>query len=73
MLAAEHKRKALDFAEGLRPVAEQVVGSGARTTREVAEVLNLMDVPSREGGRWHHASAARLLRRLELSTFPVEP
>lgn len=71
VLADQHRRAALDFAETIRPNVDLVLASGATTTRQIADGLNALDVETREGGRWHHSSAARLLKRLHL--FPAMP
>lgn len=63
-LAAQHKADAVAYAETMRGAINAAVLSGAQTTREIADFLNTAGVSSRQGGRWHPASAARLLHRL---------
>jgi DNA invertase Pin-like site-specific DNA recombinase len=64
VLAAEHKRGAMDFAESVRVPVEEAVRAGAATNVDVAGWLNDRGVLSREGGRWHATTVARLRRRL---------
>lgn len=71
VLAVQHKRAALVFAETVKPSLIMVMASGAVTTRQIADGLNALEVATREGGRWHHSSAGRLMKRLHL--FPVMP
>lgn len=64
MLAARHKASATAYAMQVQGAVVSAVGSGARTTREIADHLNAAGVPSRQGGRWHPANVARVLARL---------
>jgi DNA invertase Pin-like site-specific DNA recombinase len=65
VLASRHKADATAYALQLKPAIMEAVQSGALTMRQVADHLNFIGVPSRQGGRWHPASVARLIRRLE--------
>ncbi|GAA0869756.1 recombinase family protein [Brevundimonas basaltis] len=73
VLAAEHKRLAALFAETVRPQVEAVLATGATTTRQIADGLNAMEIATREAGRWHHSGVSKLLRRLDIITFPAKP
>jgi DNA invertase Pin-like site-specific DNA recombinase len=68
VLATDHKRKAEEFAESLRLPVEEAMRSGAATHAEIAATLNAWAVPTRETGRWHATTVARLLKRLGLRT-----
>lgn len=63
-LAEWHKAHAAKFAEKVRPDLEAGIRSGAKTTRALAIYLNGANVPAREGGLWHPAGVARVLKRL---------
>jgi DNA invertase Pin-like site-specific DNA recombinase len=64
VLAARHKADAIAYAETLRSAINAAIQSGARTTREIADYLNAVGIPSRQSRRWHPASVARVLQRL---------
>jgi DNA invertase Pin-like site-specific DNA recombinase len=64
VLAARNKAEAAAYAEQLRAAVDAAVQSGSRTTREIAKYLNALGVASRQGGRWHPASVARVVSRL---------
>lgn len=72
ILAARHKADATEFAVQVQGGIVSAVVSGARTTREIADHLNAAGVSSRQGGRWHPANIARVLRRLDIAR-PVVP
>lgn len=61
-LAELHKASAAAHAKEIFPAIVAARRLGARTTRQLAESLNGMGISSREGGRWHPASVARVLR-----------
>lgn len=63
VLAAEHKRQAVAFAAALRPEIARARSAGALTCRELADALNCRGVRTREGGTWHPATVARVIRR----------
>ena len=63
-LAAQHRAGATAYAETLREAVARASDAGARTTGAIAEYLNATGVASRQGGLWHPASVARVLRRL---------
>ena len=65
-LAAQHRTEAVAYAERVRAAIDSATIAGAHTTREMAEHLNAAGIPSRQGGRWHPANVARVLRRLGL-------
>jgi DNA invertase Pin-like site-specific DNA recombinase len=64
VLAERHKAKAVEYAWQVAPAISAARQAGARTTRQIAECLNAMGVPSRQGGHWHPANVARAVRRL---------
>jgi DNA invertase Pin-like site-specific DNA recombinase len=70
VLAAKNKRSAHDFAETVRGSVEEAFRAGATTNAEIAERLNQRGVPSRECGRWHTTSVARLMKRLQPTSLP---
>lgn len=73
VLAAEHRQAAGAFAESQRSVVDALRRRGCRTTRDFADGLNELGVPTREGGRWHPATISRVLQRLkEPPIYPVE-
>ena len=65
MLALQYKAEAGSYALALQGAILAAKGTGAKTTREIAEKLNEGSIPSRQGCRWHPASVARVLRRLQ--------
>lgn len=64
VLAARHRAAAGAYAEAVRDAIASAMASGAKTTREIADHLNKSGLPSRQGGRWHPASVARVTKRL---------
>lgn len=65
VLAKRHQTEAVERAEGYRETVEDLRNSGARTVKSITEALNSLEVPSPGGGRWHHRSTWKLLRRLD--------
>jgi DNA invertase Pin-like site-specific DNA recombinase len=63
-LAAQHKAEATEFAVTISAAVAAARTAGARTAQQIAEHLNAAGIPSRQCGRWHPASVARVLRRL---------
>ncbi|MDR5727946.1 MAG: recombinase family protein [Terriglobia bacterium] len=63
-LAEKHKADATAYAATLQEAIAVATDAGARTTRRIADHLNAVDIPSRQGGRWHPSNVARVLRRL---------
>lgn len=64
VLAPRNRQQARADAEALRPLVEEIRQDGATTVRAMAEVLNERGIEGPRGGRWHVASAHRLLQRL---------
>jgi DNA invertase Pin-like site-specific DNA recombinase len=64
VLAERHKAEAAEYARQIAPAISAARQTGAQTARQIAECLNVMGVPSRQGGHWHPANVARTLRRL---------
>ena len=65
VLGAQHNAAAREHAATLEPLIRRAQSEGAITCRAVAAFLNAGGILTREGGRWHPASVARVLRRLE--------
>ena len=72
-LAARHNAEATAYAITISDVIKNAVASGARTTRQIAGYLNAAGIPSRQGGHWHPANVARILRRLCLVPYGSPP
>ncbi len=53
--------KAKGFASALLPVVEACMFRGASTLRELAQMLNAMNVKTAKGSEWHPTSVSRLL------------
>jgi DNA invertase Pin-like site-specific DNA recombinase len=64
VLAEQHRAAATAYAFEVQGAIEAAAKAGARTTKQIADHLNGAKLPSRQGGRWHSASVARVLRRL---------
>lgn len=64
VLARRHKAEAAEYATQIAPAIQEAFDAGARTTRQIAERLNEKKLPSRQGGRWHPANTARVVRYL---------
>lgn len=64
---AQANREAADgFAANVLPIIERIQLDGFRTTRAIADQLNLRRVsPARAGGTWHASAVGNLLRRKE--------
>jgi DNA invertase Pin-like site-specific DNA recombinase len=69
VLAERHKAEAIEYARRIGPAFSAAQEAGARTVRQIAERLNEMGVPSRQGGQWHPANVARTVRRLAADGF----
>lgn len=63
-LAAQHRRDALQFAEGLRPLIFEFL-SRRMTLQSIAAELNFRGFRTREGVRWSAGTAHRLVGRLK--------
>ena len=66
VLAEKHKADATMYALEIQGAVIAATRAGARTTSEIANYLNEVGVASRQGGRWHPANVARVLRRIDL-------
>jgi DNA invertase Pin-like site-specific DNA recombinase len=64
VLAERHKAEATEYARQIAPAISAARQTGARTARQIAEYLNAMGVPSRQGGHWHPANVNRAIRRM---------
>ncbi len=56
--ASKRAAKARQMAN-LRPIIDEIEGSGAVTLQAIADALNARGVPAPRGGRWHSGSVAR--------------
>lgn len=63
-LAKVNRAEADEFAEGLRPVIEDLRAGGVKTVASLRDALNAGGVETARGGRWHAATVHRLLVRL---------
>lgn len=64
VLAKRHQEEAAKRAEDYREIVGTLRDGGAKTVKAITETLNARGVPSPGGGRWHHRSTWKLLRRL---------
>jgi DNA invertase Pin-like site-specific DNA recombinase len=64
VLAERHKAEAVVYALEIQGAIVMANKAGAHTTSQIADYLNNAGIPSRQSGRWHSASVARVLRRL---------
>lgn len=52
-------------AESLRPIVEQAISRGYRSTRQIAAYLNAEGIPTARNKTWREAQVCRLLARLD--------
>jgi DNA invertase Pin-like site-specific DNA recombinase len=64
ILAQQHKQSAHAFALTLLPLCKEAKASGIITTRDLADLLNVRGIKTREGAMWHPCNAGRVLQRL---------
>ena len=64
ILAAERKRDASEFANGLKGILADIRASGITTVRGIKDELNRRAVPSASGRTWHVPTVHRLLARV---------
>jgi DNA invertase Pin-like site-specific DNA recombinase len=64
ILAKRRIEEATSYASSVEFELKDVLASGARTLREIANGLNAQAVPTREGGMWWPSNTARLMSRL---------
>jgi DNA invertase Pin-like site-specific DNA recombinase len=62
------KRRADEYAELLRDAVEEICSGRQISLNGIANELNNRSIRTRRGGRWHPATAGRLVRRLEESS-----
>jgi hypothetical protein len=60
---AARKANADRHAANVLPIIREAQKNGARSLREIAQVLTAFGVPTRKGGRWHAASVKSVLER----------
>lgn len=64
-LADRNVADATRFASTMRPKLAELRSDGPKTLQELANRLNEANILSRQGSRWHAASVARVLRRVD--------
>jgi hypothetical protein len=57
------KAEADRYAANVLPIIREAQKAGARTLREIAEVLNARGIATARGGRWYAQSVANILER----------
>jgi DNA invertase Pin-like site-specific DNA recombinase len=57
------KSEANRYAANVLPIIREAQKAGARTLRDIAEVLNARGIPTARGGQWHAKSVANILAR----------
>lgn len=72
VLAASRRAEAQAFAESLRGIIEEAIGSGNATLKDVAAHLNTKNCNTREGRQWTAQTAQKLLQRLGLRTAAMK-
>ena len=60
------KRRADDYAELLRDTIDEICAGGAISLSRMADELNRRSIRTARGGKWHPATAGRLVRRLQV-------
>lgn len=58
---------AQERAEALRPIVEQAISRGHRSTRQIAAYLNERGIPTARNRAWRASQVCRLLARLDES------
>jgi len=61
--AAANRAGADAFAEKVLPVIRAMQASGIKTTRALAEALNMKGIATARGGEWHASTVANVLAR----------
>ena len=57
------KTEAERYAANVLPIIREAQKAGARTLREIAEVLNARGIATARGGQWYAQSVANVLAR----------
>ena len=57
------KAEADRYAANVLPIIREAQKAGARTLREIAEVLNARGIATARGGQWYAQSVANILER----------
>ena len=60
------RRRADDYAELLRDTIDEICAGGAISLSRMADELNRRSIRTARGGKWHPATAGRLVRRLQV-------
>ena len=61
----ESKRAADARAKALASTIRKLQAKGLVSSNAIARALNAREIPTAQGGKWHHASVKRMLQRLE--------
>jgi DNA invertase Pin-like site-specific DNA recombinase len=62
----KNAQAAIDFAESMRPVIEQLKAEGFKTQRAIQDELNSRGIPTfrNNGQKWHQYTVHKILKRL---------
>jgi DNA invertase Pin-like site-specific DNA recombinase len=60
------RRQADDYAELLRDTVQEICSPGQISLTRMADELNRRSIRTARGGKWHAATAGRLVRRLQV-------
>lgn len=72
VLARKRKADAVEFAQALASHVARVRAGGASTLQEMADGLNAIPVPTRQGAAWSPGTVRRLISRLaDRPTSPI--
>ena len=65
VLAKRNREAARKQADRLRPIIQELRGSGKRSVRAIMEELNARGLTTQRGGRWHPHTVNVLLQRMK--------
>ena len=66
VLAKQNKEAAAAHASMVRPSIEAELEAGCKTLTQLADRLNVLAIPTANGGKWHPMTVKRTLKRLGL-------
>lgn len=66
VLAKQNKEAAAAHAAMVRPSVEAELEAGCKTLTQLADRLNVLAIPTANGGKWHPMTVKRTLKRLGL-------
>lgn len=64
-LAAQNRRRATEFAIGIKDHIQQLRSEGFTSVRDLVSELNRRNIAAPRGGKWHVPTVYRLLGRIE--------